>query len=175
MITVQFKDFEEMRTFAKELLGINAGRAEEIGAPEGQPDQTPMQMQQAVPAVTEPAAPVQLKAPMQQPSQQLQPGQAPQVSRQSPITQMPQPGQTPQPIQPSQGQAVQPLQASVPTTTTGYTLDDLARAAMTLMDAGRQQELLGLLSQFGVDSLPALPQTQYGAFATTLRGMGAQI
>ena len=98
MITVQFKDFEEMRTFAKELLGINAGRAEEIGAPEGQPDQTPMQMQQAVPAVTEPAAPVQLKAPMQQPSQQLQPGQAPQVSRQSPITQVPQPGQTPQPI-----------------------------------------------------------------------------
>ena len=149
MITVQFKDFEEMRTFAKELLGINAGRAEEIGAPEGQTDQTPMQMQ--------PAAPVQLKAPMQQPSQQLQPGQ------------------TPQPIQPSQGQAVQPLQASVPTTTTGYTLDDLARAAMTLMDAGRQQELLGLLSQFGVDSLPALPQTQYGAFATALRGMGAQI
>ncbi len=157
MITVQFKDFEEMRTFAKELLGINAGRAEEIGAPEGQTDQTPMQMQPAVPAVTEPAAPVQLKAPMQQPSQQLQPGQ------------------TPQPIQPSQGQAVQPLQASVPTTTTGYTLDDLARAAMTLMDAGRQQELLGLLSQFGVDSLPALPQTQYGAFATALRGMGAQI
>ena len=98
MITVQFKDFEEMRTFAKELLGINAGRAEEIGAPEGQTDQTPMQMQPAVPAVTEPAAPVQLKAPMQQPSQQLQPGQAPQVSRQSPITQVPQPGQTPQPI-----------------------------------------------------------------------------
>ena len=56
MITVQFKDFEEMRTFAKELLGINAGRAEEIGAPEGQTDQTPMQMQPAVPAVTEPAA-----------------------------------------------------------------------------------------------------------------------
>lgn len=167
MITVQFKDFEEMRTFAKELLGINAGRAEEIGAPEGQTDQTPMQMQ--------PAAPVQLKAPMQQPSQQLQLGQAPQVSRQSPITQVPQLGQTPQPIQPSQGQAVQPLQASVPTTTTGYMLDDLARAAMTLMDAGRQQELLGLLSQFGVDSLPALPQTQYGAFATALRGMGAQI
>ena len=157
MITVQFKDFEEMRTFAKELLGINAGRAEEIGAPEGQTDQTPMQMQPAVPAVTEPAAPVQLKAPMQQPSQQLQPGQ------------------TPQPIQPSQGQAVQPPQAAVPITTTGYTLDDLARAAMTLMDAGRQQELLGLLSQFGVDSLPALPQTQYGAFATALRGMGAQI
>lgn len=174
MITVQFKDFEEMKTFAKELLGINEGKAEKIGMPEGRPGQTPAQMQQAVQAVTEPAVPVQLKAPVQQPSQQLQPGQAPQVS-QSPITQVPQPGQMPQPIQPSQGRAVQPPQAAVPTTTTGYTLDDLARAAMTLMDAGRQQELLGLLSQFGVDSLPALPQTQYGAFATALRGMGAQI
>ena len=64
---------------------------------------------------------------------------------------------------------------AVPTTTASYTLDDLARAAMVLMDAGRQNELLGLLGQFGVDSLPNLPQQQYGAFATALRGMGAQI
>lgn len=65
--------------------------------------------------------------------------------------------------------------APVPTSTVTYTPDDLARAAMTLMDAGRQPELLALLNQFGVESLPALPQDKYGAFATALRAMGAQI
>lgn len=65
--------------------------------------------------------------------------------------------------------------AAVPTSTATYTLDDLARAAMTLMDTGRQVDLQQLLARFGVDALPALPQTQYGAFATALRGMGAQI
>lgn len=68
-----------------------------------------------------------------------------------------------------------PAPVSVPTTTQSYTLDDIARAAMILMDSGRQGDLLGLLASFGVDALPALPQAQYGAFATALRGMGAQI
>lgn len=68
-----------------------------------------------------------------------------------------------------------PVQQSVPTVTQTYTLDDLARAAMTLMDAGRQPDLLQLLGSFGVESLPGLPPAQYGAFATALRGLGAQI
>lgn len=63
----------------------------------------------------------------------------------------------------------------VPTTTPSYTLDDLARAAMTLMDSGRQEELVGLLAGFGVETLPALPTEKYGAFATALREMGASI
>ena len=54
-------------------------------------------------------------------------------------------------------------------------MDDLARAAIPLMDAGGQQALVGLLSQFGVSALPELPKEQYGAFATALRGMGAKI
>ena len=65
--------------------------------------------------------------------------------------------------------------AMVPTATVSYTLDDLARAGMTLMDSGRQGDLLQLLNQFGVDALPALSPDQYGAFATALRGMGTQI
>ena len=69
---------------------------------------------------------------------------------------------------------VQPA-AAVPTAQSSYTLDDLARAGMTLMDSGRQGDLLQLLARFGVDALPALPQAQYGAFATALREMGAQI
>lgn len=64
---------------------------------------------------------------------------------------------------------------AVPTAGTSYTLDQLARAAMTLMDSGRQADLQQLLAQFGVEALPVLPKEQYGAFATALRGMGAQI
>jgi len=63
----------------------------------------------------------------------------------------------------------------VPTSTISYKLDDLAKAAMTLMDAGRQADLQQLLGSFRVASLPELPTEQYGAFATRLREMGAQI
>ena len=79
------------------------------------------------------------------------------------------------PVQNTVVQSVPTQQAPVQTTTQTYVLDDLARAAMTLMDAGKQQDLLQLLNQFGVEALPALPQEQYGTFATALRGMGAQI
>lgn len=65
--------------------------------------------------------------------------------------------------------------AAVPTAGTSYTLDQLARAAITLVDSGRQADLQQLLAQFGVEALPVLSKEQYGAFATALRGMGAQI
>ena len=63
----------------------------------------------------------------------------------------------------------------VSTSAVEYTLNDIANAAMTLMDSGRQPELLRLLENFGVDSLPALPQERYAEFATALRGLGARI
>ena len=65
--------------------------------------------------------------------------------------------------------------APVPTTQVSYKPNDLARAAMSLMDSGRQPDLIALLGQFGVVSIPDLRPEQYGAFATALRGMGAQI
>lgn len=65
--------------------------------------------------------------------------------------------------------------APVPTAAHAYTADELAKAAMTLMDAGKQMELIQLLASFGVNSIPALQPEQMGAFATALRGMGAQI
>lgn len=69
-----------------------------------------------------------------------------------------------------------PVQTAVPTSTVAYTMDDLARAGMSLMDCGKQAELQKLLKEgFGVDALPQLPKKQYGAFATALREMGAQI
>ena len=135
MITAEFKDFEEMMVFAKNLVSTVETQ-----------DKPPVQ--QAAP-VAPPPVQAQQMAPVTPP-----PVQAQQVT---PIT--------PPPVQ----------QAPVQTTTTSYTADDLARAAMTLMDSGRQGELISLLAQFGTDALTQLPPEQYGAFATALRGLGAPI
>lgn len=72
------------------------------------------------------------------------------------------------------GQAVAPI-TPVATAERVYSLDELATAAMGLMQQGMQPQLQELLQQFGVIALPELPKGQYGAFATALRGMGAQI
>lgn len=79
------------------------------------------------------------------------------------------------PVAPAAPTAPAAPAAPVPTTQVSYKPDDLARAAMSLMDSGRQPDLIALLGQFGVVSIPDLRPEQYGAFATALRGMGAQI
>ena len=63
-------------------------------------------------------------------------------------TQQPAPQPDPEPVVPAEPQ--KPTPAAVPTSQQTYTLDDLARAGMTLMDSGRQADLQGLLKQFGV-------------------------
>lgn len=79
------------------------------------------------------------------------------------------------PTAPTSGIAPQtaPVQSGQPS----YSLDELAAAAMTLMDSDprRTDDLQALLRSFGVETLPSLPRAQYGAFATALRGMGARI
>lgn len=95
-------------------------------------------------------------------------------------TNQPVPPQVAQQPMPSEAQAFAPQAPApapqpVPTSTIQYTQDDLVRAAMPLMDAGKQQELVELLRSFGVFSLPELRQEQYGPFAMKLREMGANI
>lgn len=68
-----------------------------------------------------------------------------------------------------------PSATVVPTIAQSYTHDDLAKAAITLMDKGMQPELLELLSEFGVQAIPMLPQDSLGQFAVRLREMGANI
>lgn len=72
------------------------------------------------------------------------------------------PGNTPAPAVPVVG---------APT----YTLDQISRAGASLVDAGKMQQLLELLSRYGVQAVTQLKPEQYGAFATELRGLGAQI
>lgn len=72
-------------------------------------------------------------------------------------------------------QSVIPIQTAPVAQPQTYTIEQIQTACAPLMDAGKQQELIGLLAQFGVQALPQLPKEQYGAFATALRGLGAKI
>ena len=69
-----------------------------------------------------------------------------------------------------------PAAASVtPTAAPTYTFDQITKAGADLAAAGKTPQLLGLLQQFGIQAVNMLPQEQYGAFATALRGLGAQL
>lgn len=79
------------------------------------------------------------------------------------------------PPAPSPAPAAQTPANTVPTGAPQYTMDMLAVAGTALIDAGRMGELCGLLAKYGVESVTALNSAQYGAFATDLRALGAQI
>lgn len=68
-----------------------------------------------------------------------------------------------------------PAAPSVPVTAPTYTLDQIAKAGASLVDAGKMEQLLGLLTKYGVQAVTQLNPDQYGAFATELRALGAQI
>lgn len=101
------------------------------------------------------------------PPQEVFPQQQAPIQQQAP-TAAPVQEQTPPPIQ-------QAPPTAVPTAATSYTMEQLAVAATQLMDAGKRDELLGLLGTFGIQALTALPKEQYGTFATKLREKGAKI
>lgn len=56
-----------------------------------------------------------------------------------------------------------------------YTIDQIMAAGATLMDAGKVNELMNLLHSFGVQAVMDLKPEQLGAFATSLRELGAKI
>lgn len=139
--------------------------------PEGTVPQT------SAPQMTAPAPQVpvaQMTAPMHQGAGPMTavPPQAPQMA--APV-QVPAP-QTAAPVQaPAPPTAAPVQQGAVPTATRAYSLDELAQAAIPLMERGMQAQLQELLAGYGVVSLPDLRSEQYGSFATALRGMGAMI
>ena len=150
MINVNFDSLDEMLHFANRLAGL------------GQADPAPLQENTpVVPVTPAPQAPV---VPISQAHVQQPVAVAPVMAA------MVLPSQ-----QAAATVAIPPQTAPVQTATPSYSMDDLTNAAVMLMDSGRQADLLNLLAQFGVEALPALPREQYGAFATALRGLGAQI
>lgn len=77
----------------------------------------------------------------------------------------------PAPVAPAPAAPVPVLAPTV--STPEYSMDDLARASVTLRDSGKLAQLQGLLSKYNVRALTELPKAQYGAFAVDLRGLGA--
>jgi len=67
-------------------------------------------------------------------------------------------------------------QTTVPTAATPtYTIDQLQAAVGPLIGQGKAPQLQALLKKYSVSRMPDLKPKQLGAFATDLRGLGAQI
>lgn len=64
---------------------------------------------------------------------------------------------------------------SAPTSQKSYTKDELAQAAVKLLDKGMLAELQELIKSFGVISLRDLADEHLGAYALGLRELGAEI
>ena len=157
-ITITFDSFEDMRECAEKFLGTekapvslggNVMPAQAQNVPVTPTAQTALETP-ITPVQTVPVTPVAQPAP-------ASPVQTTPAAQTVPVT------------------PVQPATSPVPTTERTYSLDELANAAMTLMDKGMQSQLQELLASYGVEALPALPREMYGNFATALRGMGANI
>ena len=87
---------------------------------------------------------------------------------------IPQP-QVPAPAAPVPVAVAAPAPVPVTPQPPAYTLDQLAKAGAALVDAGKMESLMALLAKYGVQAVTQLPPAQYGAFATELRALGAQI
>jgi hypothetical protein len=63
-----------------------------------------------------------------------------------------------------------------PTGAPTYTLEQLAQAGATLaQQPGKMDQAIAALAKYGVMTVNQLAPEQYGAFATELRALGAQI
>lgn len=83
-------------------------------------------------------------------------------------------GAKPEPAASKTGKADKPAPVPVAPAPT-YSRDQIMTAGAALIDAGKINELMGLLNSFGVQAVTQLKQDQLGAFATELRKLGAQI
>ena len=56
-----------------------------------------------------------------------------------------------------------------------YTLEEIQVALQPIMDAGRTNEIVGLMQKYKVASLPELPKEQFPNLVVDIRNMGARI
>lgn len=88
---------------------------------------------------------------------------APVVPTSAPVPTTPEPQQAP----PTPAVPVAPVKE--------YTLEEIQVALQPLMDAGRMNEIVGLMQKYKVASLPELPKDQFPNLVVDLRNMGARI
>jgi hypothetical protein len=117
---------------------------------------------------TAPVVPATVQAPPVAPVAQPTPA-APVVptSVSVPTTPEPQPAPPAPPTPPTPAVPVAPVKE--------YTLEEIQVALQPLMDAGRTNEIVGLMQKYKVASLPELPKDQFPNLVVDLRNMGARI
>lgn len=111
---------------------------------------------------TAPVVPATVQAPPVAPVAQPTPV-APVVPTSAPLQTHPEPQQVP----PTPAVPVAPVKE--------YTLEEIQVALQPLMDAGRTNEIVGLMQKYKVASLPELPKDQFPNLVVDLRNMGARI
>lgn len=84
-----------------------------------------------------------------------------------PVAPEPQPAPPAPPTPPTPAVPVAPVKE--------YTLEEIQVALQPLMDAGRTNEIVGLMQKYRVASLPELPKDQFPNLVVDLRNMGARI
>ena len=115
---------------------------------------------------TAPVVPATVQAPPVAPVTQPTPV-APVVPTSAPLQAHPDPVPThPDPV-PAPAVPVAPVKE--------YTLEEIQVALQPLMDAGRTNEIVGLMQKYKVASLPELPKEQFPNLVVDLRNMGARI
>ena len=122
-----------------------------------------------VPAANVPATPAPATAPAPAPAPAA-PAPVP-----APAVPIAQPAAAPAPVaQPAPAPAAVPVARTAAPT---YTKEQVATAGAALIQSNeaKKAELQALLAQFGVPYIGALPDEHLGAFATALRGLGANI
>lgn len=98
------------------------------------------------------------------------------VAPAAPVTSVPVSDKPMVPVEPSVPMdPAAPPTPVVPVAAVTYTLDQLSKAGASLVDAGKMEQLLALLGRYGIQAITQLQPDQYGAFATELRALGAQI
>lgn len=101
---------------------------------------------------TPPVAPVAQPAPV-----------APVVPTSAPLQTHPDPVQAP----PTPAVPVAPVKE--------YTLEEIQVALIPIMDAGRTNEIVGLMQKYGVSDLTKVPKDSYPQLIQDIRNMGARI
>ena len=151
-------------TTALEKNAVNISVSQDTPAPVA-PVATPV-THAPVPPVTMPPATVVPTQPTPAPVATPTPAPAPAAT----------PTPAPAPAAPAQTVAPTNPAPTVPVTTAPtYTLDQIAKAGASLVDAGKMEQLLALLAKYGVQAVTQLQPDQYGVFATELRTLGAQL
>ena len=137
-----------------------------VKVPEVKAVAQPVQNQQTAPAAPvqqstqeAPQTPVQIQPFMNAPTA----APTPTAPTQAPVQ------QTPAPVAPTQP-AQQATTAKAP-----ITLEAISRAGAALVDQGKMQQIMGLLSKYGVQAITQLQPNTYEAFAAEMRTLGAQI